>query len=171
MEILKNFGFEPVLYGAQIINFLLLAYVFKKFLYRPILKVLEDREEKIKKGVAAFDKSKQILAQAQGEREQILKTATIEAEKILEATKTEAGALKNKVLQESRTQAQKIIIQARDQAELEMEKMEKQAGLLSLTLSEKILKQIITTLFTQEEQNRILERALTSLEGTKRPGD
>ena len=51
MEILNNFGFQPTLFIAQIVNFLILAYVFKRFLYKPILKTLKDRQKTMKRTV------------------------------------------------------------------------------------------------------------------------
>jgi F-type H+-transporting ATPase subunit b len=43
MELLKNFGFEPVLFLAQVVNFLVIFLVMKKFLYAPLVKMLEER--------------------------------------------------------------------------------------------------------------------------------
>ena len=47
MDILENFGVEPVLLLAQIVNFAILLFILKRFLYKPILKVLEERKNKI----------------------------------------------------------------------------------------------------------------------------
>ena len=51
MELLKDFGFDPILLTAQIINFLIVLVVLKKFMYKPVLDMLKKRENDIKKGI------------------------------------------------------------------------------------------------------------------------
>ena len=52
MEVLKNFGFDPVLLAAQIVNFLILIYILNRFVFKRVLEFLKAREEKIKSGFA-----------------------------------------------------------------------------------------------------------------------
>ena len=40
-DLLKQFGIEPTLLIAQIINFSILLFVLTKFLYKPILKAID----------------------------------------------------------------------------------------------------------------------------------
>ncbi len=47
MDILNEFGIKPILLAAQVVNFLILLYILKRFLYKPILKVLNERKNKI----------------------------------------------------------------------------------------------------------------------------
>ena len=47
MDILSQFGVKPILLAAQVVNFLILLFILKKFLYGPILKVLSERRKKI----------------------------------------------------------------------------------------------------------------------------
>jgi len=47
MEILKEFGIQPTLLLAQIVNFLIILFVLKKFFYKPIIKVLDARKKRI----------------------------------------------------------------------------------------------------------------------------
>ena len=46
-KILIDFGIQPVYLAAQIVNFIILLLILKKFLYKPILKVLNDRKETV----------------------------------------------------------------------------------------------------------------------------
>ena len=41
MEILKTFGVDPIFLGAQIVNFLIIFYLLKRFLYKPVLGCLK----------------------------------------------------------------------------------------------------------------------------------
>ena len=51
MEIFEKLGIDVKLVIAQLVNFFILLYVLKRFAYKPVLKILEDRERKIEKGL------------------------------------------------------------------------------------------------------------------------
>ena len=51
MEIIKNFGIDPLLLIAQIVNFLIIFYILKRFALKPILDILKKRENTIKEGL------------------------------------------------------------------------------------------------------------------------
>ena len=75
MEILNNFGFEPILFFAQIVNFLIIYLVLKKFLYKPLLKVLNDRKHKIEEGLKSAEESNRLLKETIDKEQEILKNA------------------------------------------------------------------------------------------------
>lgn len=164
MEILQNFGFQPTLFAAQIVNFLILAFVFKKYLYKPILKTLKDRQKTIAKGIedaqiAAREKENALL-----KKEEILNEASKEADKILESTKKSAESLKEEILTEAKKDAEKIINSAKDQADIQMGEMEKRVKKASLDNSLHILEKAITAMFTKEEKEKILARSVKTLQ-------
>ncbi len=163
MEILKEFGFDPALFFAQIVNFLILAFIFKRFLYKPILKVLKDRQDKIKKSIEDAENARVSLENANSERDEIIKRAGNEAEKIIEETRITASEIKNKILEEAKSESDKIIKDAKEQARLEMEKMEGKVGEMSLNLSEKILEKVLGGVFTESEKKQILRKGVEKI--------
>jgi F-type H+-transporting ATPase subunit b len=163
MDFLKTFGFDVKLFIAQIINFLILVYLLNRFLYKPILEILKQREKKIRTGLEDAEKSRIILEQAEKEKEEILKNARIESEKIINETKLIAKEIRKSIIDSSKSESEKIILEAKNQAKLEMEKMEKKIKVLSLDLSQKILTNLIQSLFNEQEKNKILERAIDKL--------
>lgn len=163
MDILRGFGFETKLFIAQIINFLILAYLLKRFLYKPLLEVMRKREEKIKSGIEYADQSKLILEKTEQDKNDIIKNARIEAEKIITETKSAAEGMKREILDNSRQEAVKIMTEAKTQASLEMKKMEKNVETMSLDLSQKILNNLITSLFDEQEKKKIMEKAVGKL--------
>lgn len=162
-EILHNFGFDLKLFIAQIINFLILAYILKRFLYKPILSVLKEREKKIAKGLEDAKNAQLALDEAEKKKNEILKETQTQAEKILELAKTQSRQIKDETLQTTKEEAENIINQARTQAQLEFKKMQDQARNLSLDISHSVLQRLIKSLFTKEEQSKILGRALAQL--------
>lgn len=163
MEILKNFGFEPGLFFAQIVNFLILAYLFKRYLYKPILRVLRDREQKIKKGLEDAEASQKKLEDAENERDEILKVASSEAQKMLDETKKTAAELKIRFVNEAKLEAEKIVATAKSRAKIEIENMERYAKRISLDISSKILESTIKKIFTAEDKEKILAKSIETL--------
>lgn len=163
MQILNQFGFEPVLFLAQIVNFLILAVIFKKFLYKPILKSLQDRKRTIEKGITDAQAAADDRAHAEEQKQKIIKEAGIEAEKIIAETKNAALALKDKIVSEAKAESEKIILDAKRQADFQMEAMEKRAKMASLDNSIAILDKILEKMFTKDEKEKILTRSIKSL--------
>ena len=100
--ILNLFGLEGKLFIAQIINFAILLFILKKFLYEPIANMLEERKTKIKQGLDDAENAKKALADADNQKILILKEAKIDADKILENTKKSSESLKQKSSEEDR---------------------------------------------------------------------
>ena len=163
MEILGNFGFEPVLFAAQIINFLILAAIFKKFLYKPILKVLSDREKKIQQGIADAEAAGESLTRAEKEKDEIIKAATLEAEKIIDETKKAGVELAEKLAASAKQEADRIIIEAKTASSLQFENAQKEASNIALDLSRKLLDKVLSEIFTKHEKEKIIQRNLITL--------
>ena len=68
----------PGLYIWTIITFLLLLYVLAKFAWKPLLKMLEDRENLIKSSLDDAEKAKLELEKLNEESEKIMAKARVE---------------------------------------------------------------------------------------------
>lgn len=164
MELFKDFGFEPIFFTAQIINFLILAFIFKKFLYQPILKLLKEREEKINKGLADAQKATIVLEDANAKRDEIIKNAVLEAEKIIEETKITSEEVRRKLYHKSKQQADKLVNETRQLIETEREKLKIQAQDISVELAKRVLSRVLSDIFTEQEKEKILQRNIKLLE-------
>ncbi len=60
-------GFNVPALIAQLINFTLLLVVFRLFLYKPLLRVLDERRQRIQEGLDASDEAKRRLAETEKE--------------------------------------------------------------------------------------------------------
>src|SRR4030042_2105348 len=105
MELLSNLGINGKLLLAQIINFLILLFVLHRFAYKPILKMLNDRTNKIEKGLKEAEESHKKLAEISEKEKEIITKARKDAQEILK--KVEDTAKKNK---------EEIAIEAKNQA-------------------------------------------------------
>lgn len=83
MESLINaFGIDIRLITIQIVNFVVLAGALSYFLYKPILGILKEREEKIKQGVEDAKAAGEAKERAEADRKVIVSEAHLEAEAV-----------------------------------------------------------------------------------------
>lgn len=163
MDILHQFGFDIKLFLGQVVNFLILAYIFKRFLYKPILNVFKEREEKIKTGLDNAEKAREALDAARHDSESMLKSTKLEAGGIIENSKKAGEELRSEIVARSKTESEKIITEARSQAVSEMKEAEKEVKQMSLEISEKLMNKVIGGLFSEEDKQKILKRAVESI--------
>lgn len=127
MEALESLGIDWRLIIAQVINFLVLLFLLKKFLYGPIINILESRQKKIQDGLENFDHSEQELERAKNEAKKIIAEANEKANKITQETENIAKEKSTKILTDANLRSEKILSQAKDAAESEKDKIYREA--------------------------------------------
>ena len=123
MDIFNQFGINPILLAAQAVNFLILLFILKKFLYKPILKVLEERKKKIEDSLKNAEEIERKLQLTEEEKEKILAKTSQEAQKLLDRVKKEIELMKEEGKVEAQQEASRIIQKGQEQLKAEMEKM------------------------------------------------
>ena len=83
-QLLHNLGIEPLLLIAQIVNFLLLLFILKKFLYNPVINMLNDRTKKIEESLKQAKEIEEKRIEIEKEKIKEILKARKEAEQILE---------------------------------------------------------------------------------------
>jgi F-type H+-transporting ATPase subunit b len=132
--------------GAQVVNFLILVWLLKHFLYRPILDAIDAREKKIAKALADADARK---AEAQKERD--------EFQHKNEAFEQQRVALLNNATEEAKAERQRLLDEARQAADALSTKRQE-----TLRNDAHSLNQAITHR-AQQEVFAIARKALTDL--------
>ena len=160
MEKLIN-EFSIGLFFWQLVLFIGLVLLLRKFAWKPILDAVEKREDGIKDALDAAEKAKLEMTNLQADNEKLLKEARAEREAML----TDARDIKNKTIEdakgEAQEQANKIIEQA--QAAIQGEKkaamveLKNHVASLSLEIAEKVVR---TELSNKDKQLQLVETML-----------
>lgn len=108
-ELIKTFHIDYKLILAQLVNFIVVLFVFKKFAYGPIVKMLNERSDKIEKGLKEAGEAAQKLSQAEDIKSEIISQAKNEAHEIMGKAEKSAEIFKNEIIQESKIRAEKIL--------------------------------------------------------------
>lgn len=142
--LLSTFGVDWKLLVIQAVNFGLLLAILTYFLYRPVLRIIDERREKIAEGVRTAESAARRLAEAKQEGEEMVGNAAREAEKVLAASRTRADERASEIVKAAEARASAALREASERAEevkrqalLESEREIARAALLA---AEKILK-------------------------------
>ena len=143
MEALQPLGLDPTLFIAYLINFVILLFLLRLFAYKPILKMLAERKQKIQDSLEEADKVRQEAevqrAEFQSELEEARKTSQEAAARAAQETEK----MREAILAEARQEAEQIREQAHQQVEVErqqaMSELHQQAVDLAVDLSRKVL--------------------------------
>ncbi|MFA9192393.1 F0F1 ATP synthase subunit B [Flavobacterium sp. FZUC8N2.13] len=160
MEKLIN-QFEFGLFFWQILIFVGLILLLKKFAWKPILDAVNEREEGIKNALESAENARKEMQDLQADNQRILNEARAERDAMLK----EAREMKEKMVADAKTEAQaqglKMIEQAKAAIESEknsaMAELKLQVSTLSLSIAEKLLKDELSN---TEAQTKLVEKML-----------
>ncbi|AKC86421.1 F0F1 ATP synthase subunit B [Pseudoxanthomonas suwonensis] len=132
---------------AQALAFAALIWLVATKIWPPLLKAIEERQQKIAEGLAAADRSQKDLAQAQDKVNELLKEARGKANEIIDQAHTRANQIVDAAREEALSEAgrQKAIAQAEIDASANRarEDLRKQVSVLAVSGAEKLLRREI----------------------------
>lgn len=144
-KILEVFGIDWKLLIAQGVNFTILLIGLSYLLYKPVLKLLSEREQKITEGVKAAERAEKAAKENEAAHASIVSGAHKEAEGIVSHAQDEGKREKSEILKTAQERADSLVSDARAQAkELERraaQEVEKEAARVAVLAAEKILKE------------------------------
>jgi F-type H+-transporting ATPase subunit b len=162
-ETAETFGWNPWLFLSQVISFLIVAFLLRRFAYKPILAVLEERRRKIEEGQLNAEKIKKELAEAEKRYQEILAKANADAQRMIDEARESAAHLSERKQQEAIAAAEQIIAKAREASAIEhertMESLKRELGRLVVDTTAKVTGKVLTT----EDQQRLQEETARQL--------
>jgi F-type H+-transporting ATPase subunit b len=148
-QLFAAFGIDWRLLLIQGFNFGLLLVVLSYFLYKPILKIIDERREKIAEGVRTADAASRRLAEAKEEGDKQIGEAAREAQVLVANARTSAEEKKSMILSEAEARAHAMVKDAEARiAEGErqaFQKSEREIAKAAMLAAEKILREHAAT--------------------------
>ncbi|SEF51721.1 F0F1 ATP synthase subunit B [Flavobacterium urumqiense] len=158
-KLINDFSFG--LFIWQVLIFVGLIFLLKKFAWKPILDAVNDREEGIKNALLSAENARKEMQNLQADNQRILQEARLERDNMLK----DAREMKEKMVADAKNEAQaqglKMIEQAKAAIEGEknaaMAELKLQVSTLSLSIAEKLLKDELSN---KEAQTKLVEKML-----------
>lgn len=153
-------GINLPLLAAFLINFGILVAALTFLLYRPMLKMLDERKARIKTSLEQAEQIQQRLARTEEDVRSRLDTARQEAQAVVNQAVEIGERLKNEARQEAENQTESLIARARREIgrerEESLEALRREFVDLSLLAAQKVLGESLD----KEKHRRLIEEVL-----------
>lgn len=139
------FGLNWKLLVIQGVNFAVLLSALTYFLYKPVMKMIDERREKIAEGVRSAEAAAQRLEAAEEESKGIVGSASKEAEQLVASARMRADEKGNEIVRAAELKAQGVLKDAEVRAEeakrLALQESSKEIARAAMLAAEKILRE------------------------------
>src|SRR6266699_3653743 len=112
-ETADTFGWNWKLFLSQVISFCIVAFLLRRFAYKPILAVLEDRRRKVEEGQLNAEKIRKELAEAEKRYQEIVAKANADAQRMIDEARESSAHVAERKQQEAIAAAEQILAKAK----------------------------------------------------------
>jgi F-type H+-transporting ATPase subunit b len=156
-KVAEQFGVSWANLIAQVLLFAIVYWVLKRFAFKPVIAMLEERRRRIEEGQLNAENIKKQLAAAQAKYEEILAKANAESQRLLEEVRASGDRLAEQKRQEAIAAAEQVTIKAQEAMALErdrvMAEMKRELGRLVVDTTTRVTGKVLTP----EDHQRISE--------------
>ncbi len=128
---------------AQMIVFAILIWVTMKWIWPPLMAAIEERQQKIAEGLAAADRSKKDLAQAEEKVQEVIREARVKAAEIVSAAEVRRAQIidlaKEEAIEEGNRQKTAAAAEIVSMGNRAREELRKQVSAIAVAGAEKLL--------------------------------
>jgi len=155
-----SLGVNLPLLVVFIINFIILFILLRLFLYKPVLKMLDERTKRTKEGMELAEATKKEYEQVKGEVQKQIEKGRQEAQAVIAQALQTGERLKEESREEATKQAQVIIDRTRAELESDREKivdsLRKEFVDIAISAAEKVIKETLD----KEKHRKLIDDTL-----------
>jgi len=166
-EFITHFGIDWKLFLAQVVNFSVILIVLRKFAYKPILKMLSDRREKIEEGIKMAALAEKNLKESDEMRNRTLQQAHGDALGIVNNAEAIGKEKQDQILKQTDVKVEGIINDARRVINAERTNMRDEVYHDAQDLVRAGLASVIGKMSASERDTKLISEALAELKTLK----
>ena len=155
-----SLGINLPLLVVFVVNFIILLVMLRLFLYKPVMKVLDERAKRTKDAMELAEATKKEYEQAKGEVQKQIEKWRQEAQAIITQAMQVGDRLKEESRQDAAKQAQVIVDRARSELGAERDKivgdLRREFVDISIAAAEKVIKETLD----KEKHRKLIEETL-----------
>lgn len=155
---MDGLGIDLRILVGQVLTFLVLMYLLKRFAYKPFLSVLEKRSRKIEEGVQKTEEAEASLKKIRGLAEDFRLSQEKKTKEIVAAAEVKAQDKGKAILALAQKEKEQIVLNAKIAMEKETERArdlrQKETVDLAIEIAQKALKETMT----KEQDKKIIEK-------------
>ncbi|MEX0449241.1 F0F1 ATP synthase subunit delta [Spiribacter sp. 221] len=150
--------------AAQVVNFLILVFLLKRFLYNPVIRVMDRREQRISDRLERARVREEEAESRAEEYEQAQQALAAERDRRLEAARQEAEESRQRLIDEARAEVAERRQQWRDALSSDQERVEHALHRQVVESVTDIARRVLDDLAGESLEARVVERFLERLE-------
>ncbi len=160
LDILGRIGFDWQVALANLINFLIIFWILKRFAFKPMQEVIAKRREAIDAGLDQAKEAETELMMAKQKAEGIISEAKQEANSLVSNAKERGDILVADAQSKATAEHDRIVADGKVLAQKELESAEQELEKKAATLVVNGVKKILGDTMTKEQNETITKKAL-----------
>ncbi len=160
MELFEKLGIDWRMLIAQMINFGILLFILHRYVYRPLIGMLEKREAMIEKSVTDARAIEERLKGAEAGYEEIMTKARVEAAQMLEMVEKTAEQRRSQALEKTKEDVRQIVEQTRSMLAREKEQLledvRSDVARLVVSATRGVLADVVTPKISEELAEKVI---------------
>lgn len=145
---------------GQAINFGLLVFLLYRFLLKPILKMLDERRQRIAQGLEEAEQARRELALIEQEREKLLAEARQKAQEISARATQRAQKMRDEILAQAHQEARQLLEKAQQEIERERQQALTEARRQVTDLSLLMTQKVVGKALSEDDHRRLIGQFL-----------
>ena len=158
---MADLGVNLWLLIAYLVNFIILLGILRLFAYKPLLRVLDQRAERIRESLAAADRVREEAATSQAAIQEQLNEARREGQRLLDQAREASDRYREEEMARARQEAEAFVARARSDIQRErdaaIEEVRSNFGDLAITAAEQVIRRSLDRQVHQELIDQVLE--------------
>lgn len=149
--------------AVSLLNLVILFFILKRFLFKPVNKILSERQADID---AQFDRAQSDRREAENAKNELsqrLDEARERADRIVQEAKEQAEAQGEKILTDARDEARRIVRQAKADAELERKRAQGEIKLQIVDISSALAKKLVEREIKIQEHRELIDAFISEM--------
>jgi F-type H+-transporting ATPase subunit b len=155
---------------TQIIGFLIAVFLLKKFAWKPLLSILEERRTKIKSEFDNIDKEKEKVADLLSDYQTKLKEIDSLARVKIQEAAREGQKVANEIKENARKESKDILTKGREEIQRDVDKAKVQLKNDLVNMTMRVAEKLIRERLDEEKDKKLIAEFIDSVPGQKGEG-
>jgi F-type H+-transporting ATPase subunit b len=158
---LETLGIHFPSLAIYLVNFVLVLVLLYLFAYKPILRLMDERADRIRESLDAADKARQDAASSQEAIQEQITEARREGQRIMDQTREAAERFRTEEMDKARAEAEAFVERARADIQRErdsaLQEVRSSFGDLAITAAERVIRSSLDRQAHEELIAQVLE--------------
>lgn len=144
-------------------NLLILFFILKKFLYKPVMRITEERGKSLREQYSAAENARRLSEESRAEWEEKRRGAKEEARQIVADASKRAECISDGIVLEAKKNAADIIKKAKSEADAEYQKARSEIKKEIIDVSSALTEKILERELSENDRRSFIDKAISEM--------